>query len=336
MARRPSSRGRKSVGIRKSTPRRKGLGLHGVRLVERVRVGAPAGHSARGSARAGISIDDLLSRQLALTAVALPGIGLSVHRHDLEPAVLFCEPPPAAEVRSTGAARPWGEGAWVLDTRAGKAQLYVNGPGLEIVLEGQGGAVVVYDIARPAAEPRLDFAALLGDELLADWLRHDLDRLSATGEVLDLAAAAGLIARLWTPARGALHAHVARENPVERALSWAQNLSASERRMLGARAAAEAQRLARNLRRLDRQLALAPEPAKREAVAWLHRRDDLAGVALLLGDGAPLSATLATLDRAAALHLTAFSAVGAERDPRLAAVAATEPEAWWGALAVGA
>lgn len=148
-----------------------------------------------------------------------------------------------------------------------------------------------------------------------------------------------VVARLW-PGRGdavdlaaARRRLVAGDGPLDRARRWLDSVPRLRGHVIAA-ARAQVSLLHNDLDRIARDPAGAGDTARGEALAWVHERDDLASVALLLGvDAEPVSRALVPLDRFARTHATMWRYLGPITSARLSEVAWQEPEAWWATLA---
>lgn len=271
---------------------------------------------------------------------------------DLDPGVVVVEAAHAARAR--GAAAALGDGAWVLDGRARDAWLVTEDAQGTVVLQvGTSGVrwmrVVRNATADEVSEPgasaqsaRID--AWLGDESAQPWLVEEAARLVASGHGLAPFAAAGLVARLWSPPPGeARRAALVRrlagsDGPAARVRRWARGLARVALRSIERDALGEAADCARAIAALSVSSSERDLEGERELLAGVaRRRDDLESVAFVLraaGWGEAIDRALAALDDIAATRLSTMMAIGlVEADERLAAVAWQEPLAWWGAIA---
>ena len=186
--------------------------------------------------------------------------------------------------------------------------------------------------------PEVRLEAWLGGESLQPWLARTVGELARSPSMLSRATAAGHVARLWAPASDPLAAFrrmiSAGETPATAAMRWFEGVSPALRRRVEQGALFEADTLAEELPWLQGLAARGPD-ASREAIReWLHRRDDLASVAHVLGGGSTdLRRSLENLDRAASLRMTALARVRFSGDERLDEVARQEPERWWASFA---
>lgn len=231
----------------------------------------------------------------------------------------------------------------VLDTRKDQAGAGVRtSMGLVTVVAG-GGGVDIYSQSVPPAAPVLappELDALVSGIAVEPWLQQAFQLRITAATSFQRCAAVGLVARLWQPVPVDLA--VARalvltgKGPRGVARQWGRGLNESERSALTASLLAEVKALSELLADLDLMVAADEEQGAVALSGWLHRRDDAESVAWLLRAGGELvavDAALTALDRAAALHHSAWSAAGPLEDDRLRAVACQEPEQWWGQFA---
>jgi hypothetical protein len=171
------------------------------------------------------------------------------------------------------------------------------------------------------------------------WLGGELMLHRDVGTTWAHATGAGMDARLQRVEEGTATARARRVlagdvgDELTRARRWARALSAEQARTLEDLAMAEADALEVALHALAGSNVTDSEHALR----WLdacHRRDDLAGVLVLLGEtggGGRLHAVLEDIDRLGAqVRLDMPAELGAS-DERLRRVAARQPYAWWAA-----
>jgi len=240
-----------------------------------------------------------------------------------------------------------------LDSRTGPAAVeIVTEVGQDLVVVAEAGRERLFEIRRevPALPdwgplaPRdwshlvVDIDALLDGASCTPWLRHLAGEMAGSPWVLDRVAAAGLLARLWRPVDRAERDETLRslvagttDTPTGRARRWARDLGPAD--------VGEIARVA--LGDAGRQRDFPGDPPGQEGLlAALHQRDDLECIAWVLaeaGQGRDLVASLGDLDLELQRHLAAVApGPGVATDERLLEVAATEPGAWWGEMAVQA
>jgi hypothetical protein len=299
-------------------------------------------------ARAALEAHPFLTR----LALAAPAGDLEVLGADRDPGIFVLSGggrlPPGLVVR--GCSEQTSPGERLVDAREAPASVLVpvGAGGLCLHLSRRG--VEVFRVSLPAASEargaalsgvtRPSLESLLGGREAEPWLRA----LWATAAPGDLAVV-GTVGRLWSPPPGAarvswddLFAALAAPPapwPRQAALTWARSLRPEARAAMAAGGVERARALVRELGALSEAVAAGPDAAAERVLAWLVGRDDLASLAALLeGDeaGAPLARALEDLDATATLHLSALSWPRLPPDDRLAAVASTEPDAWWGAV----
>ncbi len=172
-----------------------------------------------------------------------------------------------------------------------------------------------------------------------DWMRVEVASRLAVGTAWEVASAWGMAARLAPSERSGSVLDLLDAPPPEApALAWlARNPEAA--RELASHVVHEADRLVEDLDPLSDALAADAPDARDRALAWLHRRDDLASVAFVLTradvDVGAVHAALARVDRAAGLRQTMWAFLEPLDDPRLASVSWQEPDAWWAEVTLG-
>lgn len=185
------------------------------------------------------------------------------------------------------------------------------------------------DLAVDAAPPRIGAmdSVRWADELRAEpWLRSAVAELAAHASGLSDAASAGLLARLWVPARGSTV--TPEQLPRERVRAWITAATPEQRDALEEHAVHRAAELTERIPGVRDDAALR---------ALIEQRDDLQSVLRVLrisGCGAALQRALQELDDEAADHLESFAnllpALSEAPDAdRWMAVAWQEPDAWW-------
>jgi hypothetical protein len=194
----------------------------------------------------------------------------------------------------------------------------------------------------PAALPSLSIDALAPNAEVPSWLRAAAVTRAVAPSLLDRVAAAGLLARLWSPARSGrdvavfLDELLAGEDPPTRAARWFAALPEATQRQSARAAVAETRALYQQLGPLAVDISADPIAARAAALSWIWRRDDLECVAHLHRTrhaAGPLDRALAELDRAAATHLREWLRVAPFDDERLLSVATAEPDTWWTKMA---
>jgi hypothetical protein len=179
------------------------------------------------------------------------------------------------------------------------------------------------------------WAATTGDS----WLSAELRRANEIGGTWAHVVAAGMAARLTEPPETDISENVQALlaggviDELARARRWARSLTSDQRRTVEDLALAEADALAVLLDDVDAAASVEPNTLG----SWLsicHRRDDLAGVLVLLGEtgeGARLHAALEDIDRTGRRVRLNMPVSPRARDERLRRVADRQPYAWWGA-----
>jgi hypothetical protein len=177
------------------------------------------------------------------------------------------------------------------------------------------------------------------------WLAAQVEERLASGDPWQHAVAMGMCARLrQLPSAGQLVVDLLAGTDPGGVLTerrWAQNLSVDVKAELTYRLEHEAAGLLRDLQVLDAQIEDDDAPPDMDSPGWhrglvemLHRRDDLAGMSLLLETG--VTTTLAEVDELGSLLLEAIPLSDTLADDlRLQRVAACAPEAWWGMIESG-
>jgi hypothetical protein len=171
------------------------------------------------------------------------------------------------------------------------------------------------------------------------WMQREVASRLAAGSPWEVTTAWGMAARLCPTTRASSILDVLdAPAPEAPALAWlARHPRASSE--LASHVVQEADLLAEELDPLANDLAAETVGARTQALAWLHRRDDLASVAFLLGrahiDTKRIEAALARVDRAAGIRQTMWAFTEPFDDPRLSSAAWQEPESWWAAVATG-
>lgn len=223
----------------------------------------------------------------------------------------------------------------VFDARAAPVLLRLLDGGEEYLLAASGAEVAVrvpaepdWEPVRAVAPPPPDLSGWTARYPPAPWLRDRLDALEAAGRPYEQVAAAGTFVRLWVPATPADRLRAVRERdggPVSALREWARTLPADAVQTLGRWLAVQLDVLQE---RLDDPAPAAPDLALARFLA--ERRDAAESVALVLhhaGDGPRWAHALAAVGAA---RWTDVAPPGALGDVAwLAAVAATDPDAWW-------
>jgi hypothetical protein len=289
---------------------------------------APEGSVGYGRGVAALRPVEDYVETASFTEATVGGFGRPVRRVADEPALVMVDTG-IAPPRVHGRFAVLHGGAVLVDSRTEPAHVRVP-DGLLVIQAGNVSYVL------PLPEVRLE--SWLGAETIQPWLEQLVRQLGKSPSLLSRAAAAGHVARLWAPARDPLASFqrlvAAGETPATAAVRWFQHIHPVQRRRVEQAALFEADTLAEELPWLQRHAAEEPGAARDAIRSWLHRRDDLASVAHVLGDGNPeVSRSLERLDRAASLRMTALSSVRFPDDERLGEVALQEPESWWGTFA---
>jgi hypothetical protein len=254
-----------------------------------------------------------------------------------------------------GSTRELGQDALVVDARERTAWVRLTGRSGDLVWSlGRDGAVLMQVEAPrsplqrladavPPALPQLEIPApedLTGGQPIETWLREETHALASSPALLDRAAAAGMLGRLWSsasPERRTLEELLAMRLPGPEARAWMATQPATTRESLVAVTLVEADHLAETLPEVERAVLDGVEGAREQARRWIAQRDHLESVRFVLGDCAELPVVtdaLARLDvRAAAFHGIWSLLEAWEEDPVLLAVSWREPDAWWGRLA---
>lgn len=236
------------------------------------------------------------------------------------------------------------EGDWVLDLDQGRARAWrLDDATQESALRLPSGEAP----AGPVAPPWPGVEALLGGVGCPAWLRRRADELGSSPDPLDPLCAAGLLLRLWSPTSAAERAMA-----LERARAGTPWLLPALRAWLAEGGAPPAETLhaveQASVERAELLLALLVDLAELQArdlalgrasaSRVVAGRDDLESLRMLLAaSGGPrqaLEAALEELDEAAVVHSLVMSDLLylEADDPWLNAVAAHEPDAWWGGL----
>jgi hypothetical protein len=243
----------------------------------------------------------------------------------------------------------------VLDGRASPAVVHLAAEGREWVLTNDARDVRLYEIRRAVPDqprfspaPALDLSSVhpspvewLAGSACEPWLPKLAAELADSPWVVDRAAAAGAVARLWNPTDPAerLRALSAiADSPPTKARLWARSLDPAAAAEIERAAIYVADSFFDALTHL--QEAAAEESATQGSIAadLVLRRDDLESVAFALGcagEGGALRERLDELDREAVAHLSELPCGDWAENERLLAVSWMEPTAWWGRLALG-
>lgn len=244
----------------------------------------------------------------------------------------------------------------LLDSRRHPAFARITGSRGEVLVGCDGGAVAAFDVEEPLspgmeklrAGTLLPLLELRVPEIetwgaaMPGWLSVAYSKLQEIGTPLSQVAAAGLVARLWTPPAGgdwkaALGLSLSGQGPAARVHDWARSLDAQVLDRVELLAIYQADALRSELEELSHAIAADPVGAMEDARDWVIRRDDLESICQMLragGQARDLGQALSSLDRDAEAHHTIWSALERPLETeRLSAVAWQEPEHWWGALA---
>ena len=167
---------------------------------------------------------------------------------------------------------------------------------------------------------------------LSGWLRTHVASLVASRCIVDQAAAAGAVIRLYVPEPALRDAVLARtvRDPSESSSDWIGGLSSRELDAI------ESLAIERALRVEDALDELSDEPGTRAILRIAYERDALASVQAVLwiaGCGQRLACELRRVDDAAVTNLSRITPSDAfGKDNLLSAVGSSDPDAWWGSL----
>ena len=289
--------------------------------------------------------DDLRARVEArfdVDPVVFPGLpDLGLHAWTEEAGVFTVEPGGCAVV-PLGEIQPLDADLLLVDARRREAGLLVEGRTGRHVIAIAGQSVRLYRVHQdtpppappvvPAPPPLVppELATLLGDDALDDELEVEVrDRLAA-GEPYEVVAAVGMTVRHKRPAARSLETILAAKDAptaLERARAWWTDRTAHHVAVL-ATALDEVDRLRDGLQAV-RDAVAHEDRAKEIAQAWLRSRDDLAGVATILGSD-PLNEAIRGLDDALRAASDPFLDIdGLDTDRRLSIATWTDPSAIW-------
>lgn len=312
---------------------------------------------ALGAAAAAMTANAVLEAA-DLRPVALPETarrrGISMYHSAFDPRVVLVEMP-ELPIRRVGTVIGREDNVIAVDFRKHPAGLAFNG-GVDklVVLFNPDGSIDVCPWKKRLLEEHIEhwrppapvairappMTEILGTSPCQPWLFAEAKLLARSPASLSRAAAAGLAARLWIPAKQARAAENERltvgEGPGTRAIQWFRSVAEEERRAVESAALSEAEALADTLPSLQTEVARDAVSARLLVHDWLVRRDDLESVAVLWGADRAASAVgqaLVSLDALAATHHSMFSAFDFSDDERLADVSWQEPDSWWGVLA---
>jgi hypothetical protein len=197
--------------------------------------------------------------------------------------------------------------------------------------------------AEPAEVPAPDIHVFLSHCAAESWLVTEATRLASASWSLSRLAAAGLVARLWSPperqdVEKAMERLLAEQaGPAEAATQWFRVLGSRVQQEAESSASVEADALGERLPELQESVLEEPQAASQRCLQWLHERDNLECVLFLLqrtNAGEQLQERLAELDDLAQRHVSLWSLAEVTEDMRLQAVSWQEPDAWWGQLAL--
>lgn len=228
-----------------------------------------------------------------------------------------------------------GDDAWLLRFYLGNFTLSRS------QLRTQPAQTSPWTLADPPAVPIPDIHAWLALCPGEPWLREASEQRSSEEWDLARIAAAGLLARLWSPASHSSPSERFRylspdfEGPARMAMAWCSALPLETRESVERSALFEVGALQERLQELEQVAMENPEQASELGRSWLFRRDDLQSVLFLLrrsGMGAVLEEGLGALDEQAAGFPSFWALLELEDDERLRAVSWQEPNAWWGQL----
>lgn len=267
-----------------------------------------------------------------------PGVPLRVGRHQVVPDVVCVED---AHQRVAGDARVVDDvvrldgragrrsGA-TFETTAGRFAVEVGPEGLRVyrvnVENDSVGEIqrIPIDVELPAL-PELAF---VGDPAVATFISE----LASSRSIVDRAAAVGMASRLHVPEHDVQKAVIEGRapSPVEAVAEWAKRLDPTAREGLERLAVERAVQLRERLAQTEDDLG------GEDLVSLLRERETLASVQELLWlarSGDRLSAELRGTDAIAVTKASYFVLDEAlTEDDLLAAVASTDPDAWWATL----
>lgn len=228
-----------------------------------------------------------------------------------------------------------GDIAWLLQFHLGNFTLSKSQP------RAQPAQASAWTPADPPVVPIPDVRAWLALCPGEPWLRDASEQLASEEWDLARTAAAGLLARLWSPASHASPSERSRylspdfEGPAWMAMEWFSALPPETRGSVERSALFEVGALQERLQEFEQVAMEDPDQAAALGRSWLHRRDDLQSVLFLLRrseTGAVLDEGLGGLDEQAARFPSFWALLELEDDERLRAVSWQEPDAWWGQL----
>lgn len=306
---------------------------------------------------------EALKREPLYTFYPLKAEGLfdRIARWDVDPRVSVLELLPEAGIGKTCLA---GGGFWsgkssiVLDCRARPAFARFMSKLYDILIHCDNGDVSLFEVKNansgdegtppeswsPEPQPEVpipNIRAFLGGHEAEAWLLETAERMAHASRPLSRIAAVGLIVRLWSPPSRKAREDVlealraGRDSPVDHACRWFQQLPSQIHANIERTAIHESGALEERLPELEQVALKDPELASKLGVSWLHRRDDLECVVVIMAcakAGASLREELTTLDSCAAQYQTLWQWFELEDDERLNAVSWKEPGAWWGQL----
>jgi hypothetical protein len=195
----------------------------------------------------------------------------------------------------------------------------------------------------PAEVPAPDIHVFISHCAAEPWLVTEATHLASASWPLSRLAAAGLVARLWSPpecqdVEKALERILLKQaGPAKAATQWFRVLGSQVHQEAESSAALEADALGERLPELQESVLEDPQAASQRCLQWLHERDDLECVLFLLqrtNAGELLQARLAELDGLAQRYASLWSHAEVNENERLQAVSWQEPDAWWGQLAL--
>lgn len=229
-----------------------------------------------------------------------------------------------------------GDVAWLLRFEVGDITLSRSHP------RAQPERAATWTPAEPPEVPVPEVGTWLERSPGDSWLLEASEQLADEAWNLARVAAAGLVARLWSPPIHASRSERAHylspdfEGPAHLATAWFSALPTDTRESVERSALFEVGALQERLQELEDVAMEDPEQAEVLGRSWLHRRDDLQGVLFLLkraGTGDVLEEGLRSLDAQASEFPSYWALLELEGDERLRAVSWQEPDAWWGRLA---
>lgn len=232
-----------------------------------------------------------------------------------------------------------GEGLIAVDARIEPVGIRVDTADGQRLLVLDPSGVAAFAVDRPLPEPLTwdePDPAMPAEDLVAP---HRLDeallaevRARWGGSAFDRAAAVGIAARHWRPARRSVEELLSPPegpSPLERARAWVEGLDEAVRADILALALEEADALSSGLDEVRKAVAAHGQGAASMARRWLRGRDDLAGVVKLLPEPL-LQARIGELDAELAAAVDPFLEIDdLVDDDRLSVAIWTEQDEAW-------